>query len=174
MSTPPETRVLTKSLFRWYAIALILILVVLAGAGALSVYQLDSPESHARQFPTLDAKAVSHFAAASRERHCWVVETDESGRRTREFESPSGGQDFERLILAFLPIRDREAAPPIASTGLYDITILTGNRGVQFRVQCSPTEDEADLLIEHHGQKYSGGNSIKFKAIAESLLQQSE
>ena len=167
MSTPSEIRFPTKALRRWYGIFLLLLVAILAGTGAFTLWEWKfvSPMSRKREFPRLSDFLVENFASAARERHCWLARLDEEGNLTQSAENESGSFEFSRLVRALLPIRDDKPTDPVEPFGpVYQITILTGNRGVQLRVRCTTAEDRDDLLIEYHGQRYTGGSSFDFQA----------
>ena len=179
MATPapvtPEPRQKSRQLPASCWVLTATLVVIVGAAGALSVLQLAQPSRREQQFfPRLDADQVTYLSQASRGKLRWLKRYDETGSETkaRAVEVPRYEQNFERLILTLLPIRDEKAVALRVPD--YEITIMTGNRGVSIRIGFKSGVDDGEMLVEHHGRFYSGGNSADFKAIAEALLPKPE
>ena len=148
------------------------IIVVLAGgAAALLLFQNDPPPRHGLN-PRLDAKEITHLSEVSVGKLRWLVKYDEAGHQTRFVKVLPDEQDFENLILTLLPIRDGTTAAFRHPD--YGIVIQAGKNGVTIRVSHNSPGDAGEMLVEYDGRYFSGGNSAEFRAIAESLLRQSE
>lgn len=170
VAAEPRRRLVRLPRWGWF----LFVTMVVITASALSTL----PVSIARidrqnQLPYFDDSEVTYLSQASVGKKRWLTKYDgtEHSRQLKTVDVPSNDKDFERLIQALVPIRFNARAAFVKPE--YQIAILNGKNGVLIQVGQTSGENSDEILVKYYGRHYSGGKPDEFKAIAETILRDS-